>query len=280
MEINRYLERINYSGDLSASISTIRSLAIAHQQSVPYENLDCHLLRPVTLDIDSIYNKIVLSNRGGGCYELNSLFGTLLRKLGFTVDYLSGRVFGRDFVGKEFDHLTLRVISEDKPYLVDVGFGDGFYEPMLLNNGSSSAYCQNQFELSINENQCTLLSMRDDSLVKGLAFSLLARKLSDFEQMNSYHSRNPFSLRSSAVVITRATNEGRISLVGNRLTTTTPKSKEHVELHQETVLDVLEKKFGVRIPYFPKKKSSRLSMRIRRKLILVGRRIRALAQRA
>ena len=38
--------------------------------------------------------------------------------------------------GPEFDHLTLRVDLEE-PWLADVGFGEGFLEPLGLNRALS-----------------------------------------------------------------------------------------------------------------------------------------------
>ena len=67
--------------------------------------------------------------RGGFCYELNGIFRALLRALGFGVTMLSAEV-AREAGGfsPEFDHLALQV-DLDEPWLVDVGFGDGFRVP-------------------------------------------------------------------------------------------------------------------------------------------------------
>src|SRR5262249_9039065 len=62
--------------------------------SVPFENLDIHLGRPIVLDDDVFFDKIVERRRGGFCYELNGLFAALLRELGFDVTMLSAGVAG------------------------------------------------------------------------------------------------------------------------------------------------------------------------------------------
>ena len=82
----------------------------AHLLAVPFENLDIHLGRPISLDQDALFGKIVTRRRGGFCYELNGLFALLLRELGFEVTLLSAGVARADGgFGPEFDHLTLLV---------------------------------------------------------------------------------------------------------------------------------------------------------------------------
>ncbi len=76
-------------------------------------------------------------HRGGFCYELNGLFCELLIAMGFRVHMLSARV-RRDEggFGPEFDHMLLRVDLED-PWLVDVGFGDSFVDPIVFRAGGA-----------------------------------------------------------------------------------------------------------------------------------------------
>ena len=80
-----YLKRINYSGSLEPSLKVLKQLQQAHLMSVPFENLDIHYGRTIELDLDKIFNKVVVDHRGGFCYELNGLFGELLSMLGFKI---------------------------------------------------------------------------------------------------------------------------------------------------------------------------------------------------
>src|SRR5271166_3399320 len=104
--------------------------------AVPFENLDIHLGRPILCDEAAFLHKIINERRGGFCYELNGAFAALLGALGFRVTLLSARVAGADgSYGLEFDHLALRVDLPTTPgetWLADVGFGDSFIDPLLL----------------------------------------------------------------------------------------------------------------------------------------------------
>ena len=83
------------------------------------------------LDRGANYEKIVERRRGGWCFELNGLFAWLLEQLGYRVTLLGSRVDGERGAGWELAHLLLRV-DLDRPYLVDVGFGEGSLEPVPL----------------------------------------------------------------------------------------------------------------------------------------------------
>ena len=131
MDVELYLQRINYRGSLVPNLDTLRSLHRAHMFSVPFENLDIHLGRTIVLDEELFYEKIVGRKRGGFCYELNGLFAALLRDIGYDVTTLSARVADGDSLGPDFDHMCLLVQFEAR-WLVDVGFGESFVEPLLL----------------------------------------------------------------------------------------------------------------------------------------------------
>src|SRR5256885_12239222 len=94
MNIEAYLQRIGYQGSLVPNEQTLRALQLAHLYAVPFENLDIGLQRPIVLDLDLIFDKVVNQRRGGFCYELNGLFGELLKSLGFGVQMLSAGVYG------------------------------------------------------------------------------------------------------------------------------------------------------------------------------------------
>ncbi len=77
MDRSAYLARIGYEGALTPAIETLRGLHRAHVMTVPFENLDIHLGRPISLDPADLFRKIVVDRRGGYCFELNGLFALL-----------------------------------------------------------------------------------------------------------------------------------------------------------------------------------------------------------
>jgi N-hydroxyarylamine O-acetyltransferase len=135
MRLAGYLARIGFEGAPRVDLETLRRLHHAHLRAIPYENLDVALRRPVTRDPAAAYEKIVAGRRGGWCYEMNGLLAWALEEIGFSVTRMAGGVhrasLGEQMVG---NHLVLRV-DLDRPYIADVGFGDGLIEPAALVEG-------------------------------------------------------------------------------------------------------------------------------------------------
>ncbi len=137
MDVEQYLRRIEYDGPRQVSSAALRDLHRQHLFTIPFENLDIALKTPICLDLALMYDKVVRRHRGGFCYELNGLFCELLIALGFRVQMLSARVRRDDGgFGPEFDHMLLRVDLEE-PWLVDVGFGDSFVDPIVFRAGGA-----------------------------------------------------------------------------------------------------------------------------------------------
>jgi N-hydroxyarylamine O-acetyltransferase len=135
MRLQHYLDRIEYAGNVEPSFTTLAALQEAHVCSVPFENLDVQLGRPLSIRIEEAYEKIVVNSRGGWCYEQNGLFGWALSEIGFDVSRIAASVM-RDQRGKvsEASHLCLLVKSPEskKKYLADVGFGGSMIRPIAL----------------------------------------------------------------------------------------------------------------------------------------------------
>ena len=134
METAAYLTRIQYREPVKPDVETLHGLQRAHMLTVPFENLDIGLNRPIRLDLESLWNKLIIQRRGGFCYEVNGLFGWLLEQIGFEVTYLNARDYHPedDSFGIDFDHLVLlvRVPNEPTRWLADVGWGDSFTQPL------------------------------------------------------------------------------------------------------------------------------------------------------
>jgi arylamine N-acetyltransferase len=123
-DVEAYLSRIGYEGPLDLNETTLSKLQACHLHTVPYENFDILNRIPLSLEIPNLFNKIVVRHRGGYCFELNALFGWLLRELGFKVtDYFAR--FWRDEPNTppKRRHQILKVEVEGKAYLCDVGVG-------------------------------------------------------------------------------------------------------------------------------------------------------------
>src|SRR5262245_1877300 len=146
-DADAYLARIGYQGERTPSEAALRELHLAHLYAAPFENLDISRGVPIQMDPAALFAKIVTRRRGGFCYELNGLFSELLRALGFGVTLLSAGV-GHETggFGPDYDHLTLRV-DLGTPWLVDVGFGESFREPLRLDSEEIQAQAAGSYRI-------------------------------------------------------------------------------------------------------------------------------------
>jgi N-hydroxyarylamine O-acetyltransferase len=124
-DVDAYLARIDYAGPRNPTLEVLNSIAEAHVQSIPFENLDVLLGRPIRLEPAAIFQKLVRDRRGGYCFEQNGLLLEILGAMGFQVAPLSAR--DRWQRPREFNnprtHVFLRVAIDGENWLVDVGMG-------------------------------------------------------------------------------------------------------------------------------------------------------------
>ena len=85
--VTAYLDRIKYFGSTEPNPANLAEIHQAHMYAVPFEDLDIHLGIPLSLELNDLKQKVIENNRGGFCYELNYLFGNLLRELGYQVTF-------------------------------------------------------------------------------------------------------------------------------------------------------------------------------------------------
>lgn len=149
MRLPTYFRRIGYRGVARPDLLTLRRLLRAHVLTVPFENLDVQLGRPLGTDPDDAYEKIVLRRRGGWCYEQNGLFGWALSAVGFEVTRVAAAVMRAERGAvSEANHLALlvRMPGSEDTWLADVGFGGSLLEPIRL---EAAEYRQTPFRLGL-----------------------------------------------------------------------------------------------------------------------------------
>jgi N-hydroxyarylamine O-acetyltransferase len=234
IDINAYLQRISYLKPLRVDLPTLRSLHRQHLLTVPFENLDIHQNTRIMLDLENLEQKIVFNKRGGFCYELNGLFGALLRQIGFDVTLISAGVYNsRGICGPEFDHLAL-IVDLEKEWLVDVGYGNSFVEPLLLEIETLQNDITGIYRIDLLENFFQLNSSENgEDFSPKYRFTKQRRQFSDFEEMCNFHQTSPESIFTKNRVCTLATNMGRKTLSGMEYAITQGPHKSKIQLKDD-----------------------------------------------
>ena len=140
-----------------------------------------------------------------------------LREIGFEVQLLSAAVGRANFDGPEFSaHLALLVGLEEGLYLADVGFGDGFPEPVPLREGE---YVQDGFSFRL-EHRATVNGERwvMHNHAHGGAphfdFSTDPRDMTRFADQCDWLQTSPDSGFVQTTVCQRFTGNGYVTLRG------------------------------------------------------------------
>jgi len=249
LDVASYLARVAYSGPTEPTADNLRRIHHAHMLAVPFENLDISLGRRIVLDEEAILNKIVERRRGGFCYELNGAFAALLRALGYQVTLLSGRVARTDgSESPEFDHLALRVDLESA-WLVDVGFGDSFVEPLRLESETEQTDSAGTFRLVQDHDRWYMQRAEPNGNWRPqYSFSLQAHRFEEFAAMCHYHQTSPDSHFTQNRICSRATPEGRITLSEmNWIVTTKGQREERHLASEDDRTTILREKFGIQL---------------------------------
>jgi N-hydroxyarylamine O-acetyltransferase len=250
MQLETYLQRIQYTGAQQPTLAVLNALQEAHLNNIPYENLDIHLGRTVPLGLTQAYQKIVLEQRGGWCFEMNTLFAWALQEMGFEVQILSSGVLRPNGQTPDGDHMILLVKLEQQHYLADVGFGDGSVPVLPLQEGTYPTGFL-EYRMSYTAPHWTMHNPKESNTA-GFIFSLEPRTLDYFAMRCTDLQTNPESGFVRTTVCQRATREALYTLRGAVLSTLNATGKtERVVENLSDYQAVLHQVFNLELPQTP-----------------------------
>jgi N-hydroxyarylamine O-acetyltransferase len=220
-DLDAYLRRIGYEGERAPTLEVLREIHRLHPRSIPFENLDPLLRRPVPLDAESLQQKLVHGGRGGWCFEQNHLLRAGLDALGFRTTGLAARVRWNvpDGVVTARGHMLLLVEAEGERYVADVGFGGlTLTAPLRLEPGVEQPTPHETFRLAADGDGAFVMQARIGDEWKPLyRFDLQEQHLPDYEVSSWYLFTNPRSHFLTGLIAARTEDDRRYALRGNSL---------------------------------------------------------------
>nr|CBL43386.1 TPA: arylamine N-acetyltransferase 1 [Branchiostoma floridae] len=234
MDVRQYLSRIGYHGDASPTLDTLRAVHQAHMLTVPFENLSIHCGEEIALDLQLLYNKIVVKRRGGFCYENNGLFSWLLGQLGFNFKTLSAQVMNPEGFTPEKAHLINLVCIDGESWVTDVGFGCLFRMPIRLVPDREHPDVTGTYRLQQEGDTWFLQRKKSGERVVLYKFTLQEHKLQDFSERCSWTQRvSPFFNGRPFCVLHLV--DGLVTYIGRKVITT-----RYCETHLTKTTTVLD----------------------------------------
>lgn len=247
MNTTSYLKRIGVETVIALDEALLKKLHRQHLRSIPFENLDIAWKRPISLDPEAIFTKIIHERRGGFCYELNSLFCWLLQELGFRSRLISCSIMTDEgSFGPLFDHMAI-IVEMENLWLVDVGYGDLFIEPLLLTNTHPQKDQFKTYQL-VEENEDYLLSESKDGMnfQPRYTFKTIPRKIADFKDQCDWKQYSPDSYFVKNRICTLPHSNGRTTLFNDKLIRRRDHKREETIIDRPVKYDLMLKRyFGI-----------------------------------
>jgi N-hydroxyarylamine O-acetyltransferase len=252
--IDAYFARIGYRGSRAPTLETLNEIVRAHVQTIPFENIDVVLGKPIELAIERIVHKLVHERRGGYCFEQNTLLLHVLTELGYRVKPLSARVRyqrPRDYTPAR-THLLVRV-ELDQSYLADVGVGSMSLTSALRLDEHGEQSTPHEPRRLLRENDRIYHQVRFGDEWHDVA-ELTLEEMPEIDRItaNWYTSTHPQSHFKSRLTVARATPTGRIAIANDELIrreATTEKQRIESPRH---LLQLLDEEFGISLPEAPR----------------------------
>ena len=220
--LDAYLARIGLAGGRGPTPDLLATLALAHAQAIPFENLAVLSTGAPDLSPDAVRTKLVDRRRGGYCYEHNTLLQAALQALGFDVVGLSARV--RHGVPQDVatprSHMVLLVRLQDRPLLVDGGFGSlTLTAPVCLDvEGPQPTPHEAVRAVPLAADEFELQALVGGTWTALYRFDLVRQLPVDYVQQNWHTATRPGALFAHNLVVARPGAKGRHVLFNRTLT--------------------------------------------------------------
>ncbi|MGF1699487.1 arylamine N-acetyltransferase [Photobacterium makurazakiensis] len=246
MNLTAFFERIHYSGSTMPTLSVLTALQRQFLLHVPFENLYIRNKTALDLSHDGVFEKIVLKQRGGVCFEANALFHDALQVLGFDVTFIGAEMNSGQPLGGMRNHMALIVTIASERYLVDVGNGRDFGEPKRVDRPSATMGEDTQYKVDSFEGMKALYRLNEESVWEPrYIFSDTPWQREDFSTASHFVQTSPESWFTQKTLVSLRTNDGRMTLSDGLLIHTVNNVRDEKPVSESESTQLLKDIFGL-----------------------------------
>lgn len=245
-----YLHRLGLTENVTADLQTLEMLTRVHLKAIPFENLEIteEYTEP-SLEPDALFDKIIRRRRGGYCFELNKLFGLLLKDIGFECYSVAARVIHGRREPCPLSHRAVITVVDGKRYLCDVGFGGAGPKGIVSMETEEVQSVAGELFTVRQDQGSYVISLVQEGIAEPVLRVHNQPWLDvDFDTLNRYYAtypRSPFRLKR---ILYRCTEDGWYSLVDTLLTTCHHGIKTTRRLEsEEDIRHVIAERFGLQL---------------------------------
>jgi N-hydroxyarylamine O-acetyltransferase len=248
---DRLLHHIGLESAPPPTASGLRQVHRAFVSHIPYENLAIQLGETEALDPGKLVQRVLRGNRGGYCFEVNSVLHALLESLGFTVERRQAIVGYRAPPARDepTNHMALVANTPDEGrFIADAGWGEGPLDPLPLVEGPVRS---GVFERRITRDGADdgwWLAQHEFGSSAGFRFGDTPASLDDFAPHHLRLSTSPDSVFVAGLIVQRPFDDCILTLRSRTLFLDGPGVYERRVLpDQQAFAGVLRERFGINV---------------------------------
>ena len=252
-QMQKYFERINYTGTEKVSLVNLTLMQKGHLYNVPYENLDQMISVPLSLTPEGVFEKIVVNHRGGYCFENQGLLCYALRTLGYDVVQYAGRFMNEPSVIQMRRHRILVVTIGGKRYVCDVGMrSETSRVPLLLCEGlvQTDGVGEYKYEKDDFYGWVVMQKLPGKEWKPLYGFTEEVQVDDDFVMPSFFCEKHPDSPFNTIMKIAIYTSNSNLNIVDNEYKVYTMGKcvEESVIADGNEARKMLKEKFGITVP--------------------------------
>lgn len=252
-DLDAYFARIGFTGPHLPTLAVLGDILLRHVCTIPFENLDVLLGRPIRTDAAALVQKLVHDRRGGYCFEQNHLLLFALRALGFVAEPMIARVRWQvpANVATGLTHMLVRVTLDGRDWLADAGMGSrSLTAPLAMVDGLEQDTPHDRRRLVRRDGHFVQQTLFADEWLDVNLFRPETAATMDLEMGNWYSHTHPQAHFRNNLMAARATDDGRLALLNREFSFRHHDGRtEKRELTTpDELLAVLAEHFGLRFP--------------------------------
>ena len=236
-----FLERIGLSADtkITKNYEFLKLIQYNSVLNIAYENLDILDKKPLKLDAQSLFEKIVINKRGGYCFEVNALLSWFFKENGFEVkDYFARFLRGEKEIPMR-RHRILTVKCDDGVYFCDIGIGQTAPRyPVKLEEGLVQEQFGESYKFEKDERGYVLYDLHKGAWREFISFTEDIAYEIDFVQPSFYCEAHADSVFNKAPMLAIKTSDGRKTIDGRTYKVFAGDTLLHIEE------DITDERFG------------------------------------
>jgi N-hydroxyarylamine O-acetyltransferase len=233
----------------TADLAFLNEITRSHVSRFPFSSVGPMLGDELPLDLESLYQRIVLKRRGGYCFEQNGLMYELLAELGFSVNLYLGRVIYNEDIHPGLTHRITLVEVNGSQYVVDVGFGPLGPSQAVPMSGETSRQGFRQFRvLQRHAGEFHMQTLKEGDFYSLYKFELNRYGQADCEVGHFYSHRHPKASFVNHLVVSRILDRKVRSLRDREFRIVTPTTEQKLPIENASHLKtILHEQFDIKV---------------------------------